>query len=85
MLGHTCLTGCQVSGDVVFVQLQQSRSDPDTSVHHAELDCASLHVSRNFMKKDLMLHEAFALTYQFVYVLCFYVFMDVVESGFFNI
>jgi hypothetical protein len=35
MLGHTCLTGCQVSGDVVFVQLQQSRSDPDTSVHHA--------------------------------------------------
>lgn len=35
MLDPTCLTDCQVLGGVVFVQLQRSRNDPDTSVHHA--------------------------------------------------
>jgi len=35
MSGPICLTDCQASGGVVFVQLQQSRSDPDTSVLHA--------------------------------------------------
>jgi hypothetical protein len=35
MLDHICLTDCQASGGVDFVQLQQSRSDPDTSVLHA--------------------------------------------------
>jgi hypothetical protein len=35
MLGHICLTDYQVSEGVVFVQLQQNRSGPDTSVLHA--------------------------------------------------
>jgi hypothetical protein len=82
MLGHICLTDYQASEGVGFVQLRQNRRDPDTSVLHVWWDCASLHASRNFMKKYLMLHEVLALRCHFlcVFYLCLY--MDVVNSGF---
>jgi len=35
MLGHIYLTDLQASEGVGFVQLQQNRNDPDTSVLHA--------------------------------------------------